>query len=257
MSAEKKASNVRLVVSDEAGVLIRDERANDLDAADVFREMNYLCGFAEWKWAHVNTRITDSTAYTGSESEERVKSSIQRAIDRMPSTNPGEITLSVRKRDQILAEGPDDRPEGPDAPRHPGVGPHDGPNWKWQTAPKEGPEPPPKAGAEPPRTIGSTKGTLARMRGLLGPNYGVHMSANSNVLQATQTVALDRTGSSAEPDDMVIKGNAAWRAFTVINVAKGEAYTKEPSWRVENIKKRYWTLADWSWYLTPHPRLHS
>jgi len=106
----------------------------------VFREMNYLCGFAEWKWAHVNTRITDSTAYTGSESEERVKSSIQRAIDRMPSTNPGEITLSVRKRDQILAEGPDDRPEGPDAPRHPGVGPHDGPNWKWQTAPKAGPK---------------------------------------------------------------------------------------------------------------------
>jgi len=158
MSAEKKASNVRLVVSDETGISIRDEWAADLEAADVFREMNYLCGFAEWKWAHVNTRITDSTAYTGSESEERVKNSIQRAIDRMPSTNPGEITLEVRKRDQVLAEGPDDRPEGPDAPGHPGVGPHDGPNWKWQTTPKAGPEPPNKPG----RTIGPN--TLQEMR---------------------------------------------------------------------------------------------
>ena len=154
------------MVSDEAGVSIRDEWEENLDAADVFREMNYLCGFAEWKWAHVTTRITDSTAYTGSESEEGVKSSIQRAIDRMPSTNPGEITLEVRKRDQILAEGPDDRPEGPDAPRHPGVGPHDGPNWKWQTTPKAGPEAPPKAGAEPPNKPGLTIGpnTLQEMR---------------------------------------------------------------------------------------------
>jgi hypothetical protein len=158
MSAEKKASHVRLVVSDEAGVTIRDERENNLDAVEVFIYMNSLCRFAEWKWAHVNTRITDSTPYTGSESEEGVKSSIQRAIDRMPSTNPGEITLEVRKRDQILAEGPDDRPEGPDAPGHPGVGPHDGPNWKWQTTPKAGPEAPNKPG----RTSGAN--ALQEMR---------------------------------------------------------------------------------------------
>jgi hypothetical protein len=100
MSTKRKALHVRLVVSDEAGVTIQDVWDVNLNAAEVFREMNYLCGFAEWKWAHVNTRITDSTPYTGSESEELVKSRIQRVIDRMPSTNPGEITLEVRKRDK-------------------------------------------------------------------------------------------------------------------------------------------------------------
>ena len=158
MSAKRKAQHVRLVVSDEAGVTIQDVWDVNLNAAEVFREMNYLCGFAEWKWAHVSTRITDSTAYTGPESETQVKGSIQRAIGRMPSTKPGEITLEVRKRDQILAEGPDDRPEGPDAPGHPGVGPHDGPNWKWQTTPKAGPEAPNKPG----RTSGAN--ALQEMR---------------------------------------------------------------------------------------------
>jgi len=74
------------------------------------------------------------------------------AIDRMPATNPGVFTVEVRKKDERLEEGPDVRPEGPDATGHPGVGPEHGPDWRFGTALRPGPE---------------GEGTFTRMRGLL------------------------------------------------------------------------------------------
>jgi hypothetical protein len=146
MASAQRAPQVRLLVTNERAVPLADETLTKADAAQIFDRMNSLCAFDEWRWAHANTRGVDLPVYTGSEREQNVKNSIQRTIDRLPATEPGLLTLEVRKR----AVREDMGPAGPGAPGHPGGTPGHGPDY---------------GGFETP--LGPDK-RLARMRGMLG-----------------------------------------------------------------------------------------
>ena len=89
------------------------------------------------------------------------------------------------------------------------------------------------------------------------------LTAMRTLLQQTQTVALDRTGAgvaldrtgaglilSEDPEDMVVKGNAEYRAHIKKLLVDNAPCTKSHDWRTTNLKKKYWSASDlwyWTW----------
>ena len=89
------------------------------------------------------------------------------------------------------------------------------------------------------------------------------LTAMRTLLQQTQTVALDRTGAGVALDrtgaglflskdlgDMVVKGNAEYRAMIIQKLVNKAPCTQNPDWRTTHLKKKYWSASDlwyWTW----------